>query len=204
MSAADTKGKLKIFITSCDHGPDAWTTHERKLRRLYELSDKRHSLTDSPDSADIILVGNVREEDWGKRILTNELIDKYPGRCFSLSDQDRPIVLNHGIYASGVRSIFNFGRIRTGSFTLFSDEYLNPFVQDHKPSPADPQLKQYLLAFVGRNSHPVRAKILNLRFERKDILIEDSSDFDIWHQKDKRERQKQYFDNKIDKIRHCL
>ena len=76
MSAADTKGKLKIFITSCDYGPDAWTTHERKLRRLYELSDKRHSLTDSPDSADIILVGNVREEDWGKRILTNELIDK--------------------------------------------------------------------------------------------------------------------------------
>ena len=86
MPRADEKEKLKIFITSCDYGLDAWTTHERKLRRLYELSDKRYSLTDSPDSADIILVGNVREENWGKRILANDLFDKYPRKCFSLSD----------------------------------------------------------------------------------------------------------------------
>jgi len=194
MPTANTKEKLKIFITSCDYGPDAWMTHERKLRRLYELSDKRHLLTDSPDSADIILVGNVREEEWGRRILANVLIDKYPGKCFSLSDQDRPIVLSHGIYTSGTRSIFNFGRIRTGSFTLYSDDYLNPFVQDHNPSAGDTKPKEYLLSFVGRNSHPVRTTISNLNFERKDILIEDSSDFDRWHQKVKPEKQKLYFE----------
>jgi hypothetical protein len=58
---------MQIFITSCETGEGAWRTHERKLHRLYELSDKRYQLTDDPEVADLILIGNVREENWGRR-----------------------------------------------------------------------------------------------------------------------------------------
>jgi hypothetical protein len=107
----------KVFITSCEIAEGAWSVHEQKLKQLHELSDKKYSLTDDPALADIILIGNVREENWGRKILENKLINKYPNKCFSLSDQDAPLILNRGIYASGTKSILNLGRVRTGSFT---------------------------------------------------------------------------------------
>jgi hypothetical protein len=59
---------MQVFITSCETGKEAWNANEKLLKRLYELSDKRHGLADNPESADIVLVGNVREENWGNKI----------------------------------------------------------------------------------------------------------------------------------------
>lgn len=68
------RDKINIFITSCEITKDAWRAHEQKLKTLYELSDKKYSLTSDPESADMILVGNVREKNGGKKIMNHDLI----------------------------------------------------------------------------------------------------------------------------------
>ena len=187
--------KISIFITSCETTKGAWRSNEEKLKAIYELSNKKYSLTSDPESADIILVGNVREENWGAKIMCHDLINKYPNKCFSLSDQDYPLILNHGIYACGdKKSILSFGRVRTGSYTLFP--FQNPFILNHVFSNQSYLEKEYLLTFIGRDSHKIRNSIFNLKFERPDIYIEDSTKtLDVWGeqgQREKAERQKYY------------
>ena len=192
------RGIINIFITSCEITKGAWRAHEHKLKAIYELSDKKYSLTSDPESADMILVGDVREEDWGTRVMNHDLINKYPNKCFSLSDRDIPLILNHGIYTCGAKkSILSFGRVRTGSYTIsYGDIFRNPFIENHVFSDQDYLEKEYLLTFIGRNSNKIRNNIFNLKFERPDIYIEDSSKkFDLWgRQKSgkKVERQKYY------------
>lgn len=84
--------QFKVFLTSCEVGQGSWTTNEEKLRYAHELSDKKYALTEDPQSADIIIIGDVREEDWGKKILKHELINKYPDKSLSLSDADHLII----------------------------------------------------------------------------------------------------------------
>ncbi len=190
------RNNITIFITSCEIGKRAWRNQEQKLKDFYELSDKRYSLTDSPESADIILVGNVREENWGEKMLGHELITKYVDKCFSLSHVDWPLFLNRGIYSGNMKSIRSLGRVRTGSFTLMSDEFANPYITSHVSSDQNDVEREYLLTFIGRRSHKVRDIIFDLNFEREDILIEDSSTFDLWapESEEKLERQKHYYD----------
>jgi hypothetical protein len=191
------RDKINIFITSCEITKGAWRTHEKKLKAIYEISDKKYNLTSDPESADMILIGNVREENWGAKIMSHHLINKYPDKCFSLSDQDNPIILHHGIYAcNNKKSILSFGRVRTGSYTLYPDYFHNPFIQNHVFSNQSYPEKEYLLVFIGRNSSKIRDSIFNLKFERPDIYIEDSSKtVDIWGGQGDRlkvERQKYY------------
>lgn len=139
----------------------------------------------------------------GQENLQHDLIKKYPCKSFSLSDADHPIILHHGIYASGTKSVFNFGRVRTGSYTLGSDEWLNPYVQAHRSSGPNAIKKEYLLTFVGRSAFSsrrfmrVREAIFNLKFERPDVFIEDSSTFNVWsleNSVEKRRQQRHYYD----------
>lgn len=190
------RNKTKIFITSCEIGEGAWRNQEYKLKELYELSDKRYSLTNSPESADIILVGNAREENWGEKMLGHDLVSKYPDKCFSLSQYDHPLFLNRGIYTNNTKSIRTLGRVRTGSYALNPDKFLNPYVESHVPSDQDYVQKEYLLTFIGRRSHRVRNTIFHLKFERQDIFVEDSSAFRLWapESEEKQERQKYYYD----------
>jgi hypothetical protein len=190
---------MKVFISSCDTGegiPGALQEKVEKLRHLHELSDKTHTLVDDPESADIILVVVVREDPGAKRYLGHDLINKYPGKCFSISDADHPFVLHHGIYASGTQSLLAAGRIRCGAFTAYNDRFLNPYVQAHVPSPLDSLKKKFLLSFVGRNCCHLRTLIFRLKFERPDIFIEDSSQFNLWlgPEAGRRERQKHYYE----------
>jgi hypothetical protein len=206
--AAASRSRLRVFITSCEAGEGAWTVQAEKLRCLYELSDKRYSLVNDPASADVILITDVPPQQplplpqWGKKILEHKLINKYPNTSFSLSHAPYPLILHRGIYTSGVKSIFNLGRVRTGSYALYSDEYLNPYIKGYQFAEHNPIGKEYLLVFIGRSRSSPRWKlrnaIFNLKFERSDIFIENSTPFDLWAQaKDTAEtlkRQKRYYD----------
>lgn len=126
----------------------------------------------------------------------NPLINKYPDKCFSLSDQDNPLILNRGIYASGAKSVMGKGRVRTGPYLL--SPYTNPYIETHVYSNYDYEDKPYLLTFIGRRcAHPVREAIFRLRFNRQDIWLEDTSSvFDLWapdRTKQSLDRQEYYF-----------
>ncbi len=191
------KRKLRLLVTSSEICEGAWRGQERKLKQLYELSDKRYDLVDQPQVADIILIGlgDLRESDWTKKFLRNEILNKYPNKCFSLSNQYAPMILNRGVYISGNKSFLNLGRVRTGSYTLYPEQYSNPFIKNHSFSEENYCSKRYLLSFIGRNSHKIRRDIFSLKFERSDILIEDSSNFKLWQkEQNKLEKQKQFYE----------
>jgi hypothetical protein len=132
----------------------------------------------------------------GEKTLRNKWINKYPDKCFSLSDRAAPLPLNHGVYTNAARSFLYRGRTRTGGYTLYPDDYLNPYIESHRPREADYEDKKYLLSFVGRSSHRVRQKIFELSFARQDVYIEDSSHFQLWEEgeQEKLMRQRYFYD----------
>jgi hypothetical protein len=185
---------VQVYVTSGEGGERAWTAHEQNLKRLYELSDKRYLLIDDPAEADIILIGNVREENRGATILMHPLVNRFPTKCFALSDQDHPVFLLHGLYSSSSRSLLGAGRVRTGAYTLLTDNWGNPFVEAYASCPLKPVSKDYLLTFIGRRSHPIRSAVFALQFRRPDVYIEDASTFDLWsaNTDTKTDRQRYY------------
>ena len=107
-----TSGR-RVYITSCETGDGAWRQNEELLREYAALSrDRRHALVEDPEAAEIILIGNLREEDCWARVRRNALIARYPEKCFAVCDMDMPVVLLHGVYASAEPSLWTAGRVR--------------------------------------------------------------------------------------------
>ena len=190
--------RIKVFITSCETAPDAWRGQEEKLVALYEQSNKKYALINDPEEADIILIGDLRGGNWGEKIINQPLIRKYPEKSFSLSHEDRPIMLHHGFYTSNEYSIMRWNRARTGAYNLYPDKYKNPYI----PKKIDTKehlnpKKEYLFSFIGRNSHPCRELIYQQKFSREDILIEDSSAFDLWKNPSDKEQRQEYYVNML-------
>jgi hypothetical protein len=190
-------GKIQVMIYSdhsCETIEGRWTGL-RRLKEIYELSNKKYWLTNNPEAADIILFGDITEKDWTRKILENELINKYPHKCFSLSWYDLPGYRNHGIFINSEKSILSLGRVRTGLYALRHENEVNPYIESHRISDQDYSGKKYLFSFIGRKSHKVRSDIFNLAFNRQDVFIEDSSFFDLWSKVNhgRLERQKYFY-----------
>jgi hypothetical protein len=106
----------RVFITSSQSDQNAWRAIEKRLRELYELSNKECDLVDDADVADIILIGIERADDWGLHLLDNETVRKAPNKSFSIHDAGYPIFLHHGVYSSTRRSLLSYGRDSTVIF----------------------------------------------------------------------------------------
>jgi hypothetical protein len=193
-----------VYIVTYDYDRNAWMNHqERLLKEFHKLSDKRYDLVDNPDDADIILVVDVWENIWEKgldcwseNIGNHPIINQYPEKSFLISDIDSPVVLHHGVYASGEKRLLSAGRVCTGSYTLFFPNLINPFVEKHVFDISVYGRKNYLFSFIGRNSNPIRSRIFDLTFERNDVLVQDSSKFDFFSNtiEEQMDRQRFYFE----------
>jgi hypothetical protein len=166
----------KIHITSVDKSDGAWVCNELNMRELAKYSS--HVLTEDIADADIIFVCNVREDRDQYLLRNNREIGPHIDRCVGLSDDDNVYPLLRGIYASGAKHVLS-GRVRSGSYTIYDQRWANPFIGDgggwNMP-------KKWLASFVGRMSHPCRQRLLSGKWSRSDILLQDSSNFQLWSQ----------------------
>lgn len=182
MIAAILSKCLKVYLSSY---PSKQAVDVKKnLSYLYERSNKIHELIEEPEQADIILLGlpgnDLENEKYLNEILQNDLLSMYPEKVFAVSFyRDNHVFLTRGIYESGVKSRLLNNRIRSGCYLLKS---FNPAIKNFvQKTETFPEIKkQYLFSFIGRNSHKVRAKIFSMSFSRDDILIENSSYFNVW------------------------
>lgn len=188
--------KTKVFITSYLE-EQAQQVAER-IRFLHSISDKRFLLTEDSELADMILIGSIGNEvndlPYLNKILCNNIIDKYPNKCFSVSFRDKPITFNRGIYESTINNFLSYGRVKTAAY---NSSGFNSYIREHIHSNKDYEIKKYLFSFIGRQSHPIRQQIFTLNISNPNILIEDSSTFDFWQCTDETEkdnRQKWYYD----------
>lgn len=184
---------MKIHLTSCETQPGAWRHQEEILRELWECSSRQHQLVDAPDEADIVIVGNIRDENWFASLRNHPVISKYPNRCFAVTETDDPKPLLRGIYTSAHRKLAFPSRCRTGAYTLQHPDFNNPCIERHCGG-AFNSPKKYLFSFTGRNCHPVRTALLKQPFERDDVFVKDTSDFDLFtHQNEHKASSQEFF-----------
>ena len=190
----EKKTAVKIYLaplTQKDHAQC------EQLLNLYEHADKtRYSITKKPEEADIVLLTDGFFDNYGEAIFNNELLKRFTNKAFLLANVFRPLPLFRGIFTSAEKSIFNFGRIRSCSYTSGWSNFRNPFVEEHYLNNSLPPEKQYLFSFMGRNCDPSRDQIFKSSFKRKDIVIENTdSTFSLYQNNgNTRERQQYYYE----------
>ncbi|GAA3758125.1 hypothetical protein GCM10022270_15790 [Terriglobus aquaticus] len=161
------------------------------LKRVHSCSDGRHPLIDTPEAADLILIGGIGnemgQEEYVAQTIHQPLIDRFPEKCFTVSYRDTPVLFNRGIYESAQACWWNKGRCVTGSYEL-SGHHIAAVQCQAATS------KDLLFSFTGRMSHPVRRHLLATRFQRADVLLEDTSGFNYWScaPGDREERERRF------------
>lgn len=186
---------MKIHTLPCVTGPGVPARKHAELRRLFEASEPRlHEWTEDPGAADIIFLTNAEPRP-GSPLEDHPYPRRYPEKCFVLSEQWEEPFLLAGIYANAPRTPFWRGRFRTASYALHHPDFRNPFIADHDPAAAPPRAPDLLTSFLGRNCHPVRARLLALP-PSPGILVEDTSDYDAFshHEPGRPERQRRYYE----------
>lgn len=176
---------MKVFAKSCYQQGVA-------LRHLLRLAgvDRvgRHQITDEPESADIILfVENAEFDDYFyDRLLSDPLIEKYPGKCFIYNEVDYPWTVLPGLYSSMPRRGFDRDYHRVFTYLFTANPYIARFKDRASTEP------RWLYSFQGAANHQVRRRIYRLSDSR--AHIEDTGAFSIWQsaEEEVRERQRSY------------
>lgn len=153
--------------------------HYRNFLHAASLDEAgSHELVNEPGEADAYLFFEPGGDPTASWLRGHELVRRFPGKCFSYSENDHPFCFLPGIYVSAGRVPFLSGRIRTYAYISYgpSEPLRNPFID----TPADPDGKRsYLFSFIGRITHRCRKELIERKFNREDILIE-VPDYNHW------------------------
>ncbi len=171
------------------------------LLRVYMASDRMHFLVDNPDQADLILIGGIGNEmsqdEYIARSIVHPLIERYTHKAFTASYRDNPIIFNRGVYESALIATWTNGRCVPGSYELSG--HCNSAISQ------DVAERDLLFSFIGRESHPCRARIFSQNFARKDILLENSSLFNYWDSEQTiRSARERSFASVLSRSKFCL
>ncbi|MGL5077596.1 MAG: hypothetical protein ACRDBG_17455, partial [Waterburya sp.] len=165
---------MKIYILHNSHHP----TWAKYLRELASISQPQiHTISKNPKEADMII---ITHENLTEPFL-NKFLNKYLDKCYALNTADHPLFVLAGLYASGNKSFWFLHRhlIRGCSYIYaLYDCNRNKFVdvaQDIKLE------KKYLFSFVGASNSWVRKRLLKLKFQRSDILIRCTNNYNHWN-----------------------
>jgi hypothetical protein len=173
--------------------------HETEVFALFEdraARSVKHQLVGDPALADLILfLGNFGED-------ANELLDHpsykaFPERCAVYTEDDNYLPLAPGVYCSAHRDEHTrAGRIFSYSYISRNGRYRNPYLAEASAEASNaiaPQ-KRYLFSFQGGSTSLLRKRLFNLKFDRPDVAIENTSQYYHWDdtQPGRRERQLAY------------
>lgn len=174
---------MDIYITSCD--PMMMYRIEQLHEWLKFSHPQIHSFVEDPEIADIILIPDIMFAYQYNR----DFLYKFLNKCYALDCKDRPHLIIPGLYASGLRFFYKH-RIR-GSNYLFNRHRRNACLDFSDFN----NEKHYIFSFIGGSTSWVRKRLLNLDFNRNDILIQCSTGtYNHWSddQKNREEIQKKY------------
>lgn len=149
------------------------------MRTHFPRTDAEFELTRVPAEADFIIVSDLRPDDRHRALRHNELLRRFPEKCFVVYDGDDVPRFCQGVLTSLTASRANLGRFRSGGYFLFHPDFKNPYVErwfaERKRRSKPPPAKEYLACFSGRDCIPLRRRVLDLKWRRDDIFIRDTS-----------------------------
>jgi hypothetical protein len=167
---------------------------ETELTTLMPLRARHapeHTLTDDPRDADLILlIGSFGREH--HFLLDHPLYREFPDKCAVYTEDDNYLPLAPGVYSSAhIDEHSRMGRIFSYSYVSRGGQYANPFVPE--PGELAPE-KSLLFSFQGGSTSILRKKLFNLKFNRADCLIENTSTYYHWDlsQPGREDRQRHY------------
>ena len=122
-------------------------------------------------------------------LLEHPLYRAYPDKCAVYTEDDNYLPLVPGVYCSATKDeSARAGRVFSYSYVSASGRYSNPYVTDIGMA------KTLLFSFQGGSTSLLRKRMFNLRFNRSDVLIENTSTYYHWDvtQPNRDERQRRY------------
>lgn len=140
-------------------------------QRLTEIinasNSKKHSFEfNDPDKADVFLfLSHGLEESGILSIKDHVLIKKHPSKCFFWCDDDHPLAILPGLYASLPSVFFNTNFHRTIFYLSRSNNLIGKLKEEYKKKPP-----LYLASFQGGISSNLRKKLLGLKFKTDRIF----------------------------------
>ncbi|MDR3710332.1 MAG: exostosin family protein [Capsulimonadaceae bacterium] len=132
------------------------------MQQFDQLSYDRYKLAPSPEAADAIIFfepNNRQVHEYPNDLLSNELIRRYPEKCFAHDYSDLGIVFLPGAYVCTPRRDFDSNRTRAGGYYNRIEVY-NSVVEQASHNYRNRDNIRYLFSFRGALSHPVRAALL--------------------------------------------
>lgn len=171
-------------------------TDQVGILQSHAAFSKSHEIVTDPSAADVILILGAPPFE-PQRLLEYELYKAFPGRCAIYSEDDDCLPLIPGVHTNApisrhtrIGRIFNYAHItRNGQCqNRFLEETTSPVPIGMKAE------KRYFFTFQGGSTSILRKRIYNLKFNRSDVLIENTSTY--WHwdnsQPGRLEQQRRY------------
>ncbi len=157
---------------------------------------KSHKIVSSPSEAEfIIILGASALEP--KQLLEDDIYRSYPDQCVVYTEEDDYLPLLPTIHTNAKIGIHTrIGRVFNYAHISRNGRHQNRFVgETMSASPiGTTATKRYLFSFLGGSTSILRKRLFKVRFNRDDVLIENTSAY--WHwdnsQPDREARQRRY------------
>jgi hypothetical protein len=181
---------MKIHLTQIDE------TELLPLLKARSSHSLAHTLVDDPDAADLILIlGNFSSNP--SLLLDSLCYRTFPERCAVYTEDDIYLPIVPGVYCSAhIDQHTRIGRIFSYTYISRNGRYKNPYLAEtDSGAPIESAVsKRFLFTFQGGSTSLLRKRIFNLRFNRPDVLIENTSTYYHWDdsQPDRVDRQAVY------------
>jgi len=162
------------------------------------VGSRSHTRVESPEEADLVLMlGSFGRNP--EFLLEHPAYKTFPAKCAVYTEDDNYLPLAPGVYCSAHddRST-RAGRVFSYTYVSRNGRYQNPYLSEaNKDKWAAVEAstpKRYLFSFQGGSTSILRKRLFNLRFDREDVLIENTSTYYHWDdsQPDRTDRQKRY------------
>ena len=173
-------------------------TDQLDILKDHTSFSKSHEIVSSPAAAELILVlgASAREP---RQLLDHELYKSYPDRCVIYTEEDDYLPLLPTVHTNAPSGLHTrIGRVFNYAHISRNGRHQNRFVGEtavQTPIGTATQ-KRYLFSFQGGSTSILRKRLFNLKFNRDDVLIENTSAY--WHwdnsQPDREAQQRRYAD----------
>jgi hypothetical protein len=171
-------------------------TDQVEILQDHAAFSKSHEIVSSPSAADLILILGASARD-PKQLLEYEAYKEFPDRCAIYTEEDDYLPLLPTVHTNAQIGLHTrIGRVFNYAHITRNGRHQNRFVGETTsavPIGTTAQ-KRYLFSFLGGSTSILRKRLFNLKFNRSDVLIENTSAY--WHwdnsQSDRDDRQRRY------------
>lgn len=181
---------MKIYLAALRE------TDQVEILQDHAAFSSNHEIIANPGEADLILVLGASALE-PRQLLEHEIYKSFADRCVVYTEEDYYLPLLPTVHTNARRGLdTRIGRVFNYAHIGRNGRHQNRFVgETSSAAPIGLEAeKRYLFSFLGGSTSILRKRLFNLKLNRNDVLIENTSAY--WHwdnsQPDREARQRRY------------